>query len=45
MPDPIHIIMGEFFQFEPELVGRDLAAVGAGLRVDCWGRKLHLSAG
>ena len=45
MSNHIHIIMGAIFQFEPELVGRDLAAVGAGLRVDCGERKLHLSAG
>ena len=45
MPNHTHIIMGAIFQFEIELVGRDLAAVGAGLGEDCGGRKLNLSAG
>ena len=45
MPHHIHIIMDAISQFGLGLVGRDLVAVGTDLGVDCWGRKLHRSAG
>ena len=43
IPDRIHIIKVEDYQFEPVLEGRDLAEVGA--EVCCEERKLHRRAG